>query len=258
MASSRPTSLAENTGLAFIGETLWTPAQLSTRQANTLEAARNATGRPNSDVIRHFVSVKSGVAQDHAQIDFPAHFHEQEVGLYLKPASHLRSQRTDPSSTWWLNPHASAALRTAIARLERYLATPLDAESPAWDWIESERLPSASLMAIARDDDFAHGILQSRIFSVWWHAWTGQFSPREIVESFPFPWPPGTLLSALTRVQEEQRLAIARAARAGDQDRLDAAVAAAYGGLGEMTNQATLAHLEKICRERTSPLQEPH
>ena len=250
MALARPASLAENAGLAFFGETLWEPAQLTVRQAKSFLAAQNPTGRPNADVIRRLVGIKSGKVVEYTQIDFPAHFHEQEAGLYLKPASHLQAKQDDPSASWWLNPHANSALRTAIARLDRYLATPLSAEMPAWDWIDSECLPTASLLAVARDDDFAHGVLQSRFFKIWWDVWTPQLSPCEIMESLPFPWPPTTLLSALTRTQEDYRLAIARAARSGAQDQLDDAVAAAYAESNETTDEQVIVRLENLNRQR--------
>lgn len=250
MDLSRPTSLPENAGLAFVGETLWEPAQLSGRQSVALLAAHNPTGRPNSDVIRRFVGVESEVAHDYVQIDFPAHFNEQEASLYLNPSSHLRSRHSDSNPTWWLNPHANSALRTTVARLDRYLATPLNAETPAWDWIESERLPTNSLLAMARDDDFTHGVLQSRFFCAWWHTWLAQLPPRARVESFPFPWAPATLLSALSRTQQEHRLAIVRAARSGGQDQLDIAVATAYENQSGMTDDEIVALLKKLNRQR--------
>lgn len=252
MSSPRPDSLPENAGLAFVGEVLWEMAQLTPRQAKVFQAARNPTGRPNSDVMRRFISVEAGLPRVYAQIDFPAHFHEQETGLYLKPAGHLRSRKNDATGSWWLNPHANSVLRTSVARLDRYLATPRDAEMPAWDWIDSESLPTASLLAVARDDDFTHGVLQSRFFSTWWHRWKGELAPPVIVESFPFPWAPVTLLSALTRVQEEHRLSIARAARAGEQEQLDAAVSAAYGEPNEMSDQDIVLYLEKLNRKRAA------
>ena len=67
--------------------------------------------------------------------------------------------------------------------------------------------------------------------------------PAEVVESFPFPWPPGTLLSALSKEQEEQRLAIARAARGGDLDSLNAAVLDAYGWRADIHANELLAKL---------------
>jgi len=246
----RPSPLPENAGLAFLGEIPWAPAQLTGRQAKVFQAAPNPTGRPNSDVIRRYVGVRDGLIEEHSQIDFPAHLYSQEAGLYLRPAKYLRSK--NPKVSWWLNPHANSALRTAIARLDRYLATPVDGDSPAWDWIESERLPAASLLVVTRDDDFAHGILQSRFFGHWWKTWRRKLAPQDIVNSFPFPWPPATLLSALTRTQEEHRLAVARAARSGARDQLEGAVAGAYGGSGEMSDQMVMLSLATLHRERAA------
>jgi len=255
----RPSLLAENIGLAFIGEKPWPPAQLTARQAKSFEAARNPSGRPNSDVIRHLVGFDSGHLQETIQVDFPPHFTEQEAALYLKPFSLLRAEPSTvganllatPQITGWLNPHAQPDLRTALARLDRYLATPLAAENPSWDWIDSQRPPDATLLVIARDDDFTHGLLQSRVFAAWWHAWARQLSPTEIVEAFPFPWPPVTLLSALTRTQEEHRLAVARSARTGEQDSLDGAVASAYGWPGDLADEELVANLTTLNRQRS-------
>jgi hypothetical protein len=252
LSPSRPIVLSENAGLAFIGEELWPPAGLRARQTKSFEEVRNPTSRPNADVIRRFIGVESGNIKKHVQIDFPLHFTEQEAGLYLKPFSHLHSKKATPTHSWWLNPHAKLPLRTALAKLDRYLATPLVVGIPAWDWIDSNQLPTAVLLAVARDDDFAHGILQSRFFNSWWRAWSPQLSPREIVETFPFPWPPATLLSALSRTQEEHRLAVARAARSGAQEQLDAAVAAAYGLADDPTDEEIVMQLGKLNQQRAS------
>ncbi len=247
MLEKKPAPLQENAALAFDGEPAWAAAQLMERQAKSLETARNPTGRPNADVMRHLVGVRSGQIETAIQIDFPAHFTEQEARLYEKPFQ-LLLRKVSPGSraNWWVNPRANPALRNAIARVERYLATPRDGELPAWDWIESENLPLQTLLIVARDDDFTHGILQSRLFSLWWRTWSHQLSPLEIVESFPFPWPPRKLLSALSRVQEECRLAIARAARAGDQERINAEAASAYAISSDASDQEIVTRLKEL------------
>jgi hypothetical protein len=252
LASSLPTILSENSGLAFIGEPSWPTARLSARQTKAFEKVRNPTGRPNTDVIRRFIGVESGNVKKHVQVDFPLHFTEQEARLYLKPSGHLRSEKKTPAHSWWLNPHAKLPLRTALAKLDRYLATPLGAEIPAWDWIDSNHLPTSTLLAVARDDDFAHGILQSSFFNLWWRTCSPKFSPQKIVETFPFPWLPTTLLSALTRTQEEHRLTVARAARSGAQEQLDAAVAAAYGLADDSTHEEIVTQLGKLNQQRAS------
>jgi len=239
-------SLPENEGLAFIGETPWPPAQVSTSEAQSLLKARNPTGRPNADVLRQLVGCHAGQLTEQFQVDFPHHFSAQEAALYLKPFEKLSTARTAS----WLNPNAKPGLRTAVARLERYLATPFAAETPSWDWIDSHLLPDNSLLVIARDDDFTHGVLQSRLFQAWWQHWFALRPTPEIVMSFPFPWPPATLLSALTRTQEEHRLAIARAIRAGTQPSLDAAVTASYSWSDELSHEDAIAELSALHRRR--------
>ena len=72
-----------------------------------------------------------------------------------------------------------------------------------------------------------------------------------IVAAFPFPWPPATLLSSLTRTQEEQRLALARAARGADHEQLNSAAAAAYGWPADLPDHELLALLSALNRSRT-------
>ena len=247
-----PRPLVENSGLSFSGEPPWPPAGLTAPQRRSLQAARNPTGRPNSDVLRGFISVHSGRPREHWAVDFPLHITEQEAALYLEPFRHLRTRLPDAHGSWWLNPYAQRELRTALARLERYLATPLDAPEPAWDWIESTLLPDVSLLVVARDDDFMHGLLRSRLFQLWWRAHSPRLLPPMLVASFPFPWPPATLLSALTRAQEEQRLALARAARSSAGEPLESAAAAAYGWSADLTDGELLAQLTALNRQRAA------
>ena len=251
MTPAAPQSLLENSGLAFVGEPSWTPAGLTAAQAHTLGGGRNPTGRPNGDVLRCYTGVKSGRAHEHWQVDFPRHYPEQEAALYLEPYRHLRSRLRDSSGPWWLSPNAQPELRTVLARLERFLATPRAVIEPVWGWIDSNLLPDDSLLVVARDDDFTQGLLNSRFFRIWWHRYSPCISAPAVVISFPFPWPPATLLSSLTRVQEEQRLALARAARRGETTQLTAAVATLYGWPADLTDDEVLARLTALNRQRT-------
>ncbi len=241
-----PSSLSENPELAFVGETPWPPAQITPNEARAVLAARNPTGRPNADVVRHLVGCQNERRNESIQIDFPHYFSAQEAALYLQPFANL----TQNKNSSWQNPNAKTELRTALAKRERYLATPFKSDVPAWDWIESNFLPDDTLLAVARDDDFTHGVLQSSVFLAWWRHWFTSLSTVEIVVSFPFPWPPATTLSALTRVQEEHRLAIARAVRSGAQAALDAAVVSAYGWPNDLSNDATMTELTTLHRRR--------
>jgi hypothetical protein len=216
-----PSALPENAGLAWRGEQAWPRAQLTDRQAKLLLAAGNRCGRPNADVLRKRLAVAAGAPVESWQFDFPAHFTDQEAALYEEPFARLAGG--------WRNPHANPDLRRALARLSRYLAMPADAEAPDWLWVEEDLLPDASLVVVAREDDFTHGVLASAVFAAWYAALRAVMPAEAIVASFPFPRPPATPLGALTKEQEEQRHAVARAARAGNPEQLDDAVARAYG-----------------------------
>jgi hypothetical protein len=235
--------LPENAGLAFLGEAAWPTAQLTDREAQKLLAATNACGRPNIDVLRGRLAVVDGEPVESCQLDFPAHFTAQEAALYEQPFALLQKR-----AGTWVNLHANPALRRALARVSRWLALPADADAPDWRWIEEELLPDASLLVVARDDDFTHGVLSSQPFALWWRQHRAQ--PVLAVESFPFPWPPATPLSGLSKTQEEQRHTIVRATRGGDAGALNAAVLAAYGWPVDLNEAELLEKLAALNRVR--------
>lgn len=250
MTPASPSPLSENADLAFRGETPWAPAAITASQAHTLEAARNPTGRPNGDVLRRMIGYQDERIQEHWQVDFPPHFTAQEAALYLEPSRLLRSRLTAAAGPWWQNPQTQPALRTALARLERFLVSPRSKRAPNWAWQTSDLLPDESLLVVARDDDFTHGLLQSHIFQLWWAEYSPRLSPPAILAAFPFPWPPATWLSSLSREQEELRLALARAARSTDQEQVNSAATAAYGWPADLPADELLAHLTVLNRQR--------
>lgn len=240
-----PAPLPENIGLAFTGETAWPPALLTDREAKKLLGTPNPCGRPNGDVLRRRLAVTDGEPREGWLIDFPVHFTPQEAALYEQPFA-LLQKRAGGS---WLNPHAQPGLRRALARVSRWLALPAETDAPDWRWIEDDLLPDASLLIVAREDDFTHGLLQSPVFAAWYAAHRRVLGPAEVVNSFPFPWAPATPLSALTKAQEEQRLTLARAARSGSLEQLTSAVLTAYGWPADLDDDALLERL--IERNRT-------
>lgn len=240
--------LPENIGLAFHGEPVWPPALITNQLAEQLATARNPCGRPNSDVLRRRLTLTPRGISETWQIDFPGHFTPQEAALYEQPFA-LIQQRTGDST--WVNLWANANLRRALARTTRYLAMPINSAEPDWQWVEDDLLPDASLLVVARDDDFTHGILQSSVFALWHTEHRTRLAPELIVGSFPFPWPPATALSALTAAQEDQRHGIARAARSGNVEQLNIAVITAYGWAEEIDDGEVLVKLKELNRARS-------
>ena len=134
----------------------------------------------------------------------------------------------------------AAELRIALAKCDRYLATPAGVRAARWRWVPAAALPGGALVVVARDDEFLAGVLASRWLEVWRRG-LGRKLDAAAVRSFPLPWSPETPRGALSREQEERRDAVVRAWRAAGggladfdpagfaAEELDAAVAAAYG-----------------------------
>ena len=210
--------LPENLPFAFRGEAIDARLVVEARRARRWLAARNPTGRPNTDVLREAVGLaRNGRLRHRWIIDFPPNMTPGERALYVLPhAAYPTAHGTKPAQ----------ALRTALARLDRYLAAPLNRPGE-FMWLEATLLPDDSLAVWACDDDFSAGVLNSRLFALWRKAHGTDLVAA--LRSYPFPWPPGTPLGSLTREQEEHRHAIAKAARSGDGDSLNTAVLHSYG-----------------------------
>jgi hypothetical protein len=88
-------------------------------------------------------------------------------------------------------------MRTALAALPRYVATPRHSKHRVFVWLGPEILPDSALVAFARADDYSFGILHSKIHELWALRQGTQledrprYTPTTCFETFPFPWPPG-------------------------------------------------------------------
>ena len=251
MPPPAPHALPENAGFAFVGERLVPAASLPPRMAERVLGMRNPHGKPNADVMRQIATTpdprRPGALW---QIDFPAEMSEHEASLYEYPFHHLYRTVRPKRARWWINARADPRLRTALARRERYLATALGGKLPAFEWHQASLIPDDSLFVVARDDDFTHGLLAARPFALWWDPFHARRAPAFAFESFPFPWPLATELNALSAAQEEQRHAVARAARSGNTEQLNGAIALAYGWPADLTDGELLARLVALNDQR--------
>jgi type II restriction/modification system DNA methylase subunit YeeA len=92
-------------------------------------------------------------------------------------------------------------MREALSKLSRYIATPCTSKHRIFVRLRQGVLPDHQLIAIARDDDYAMGVLHSKLHEVWARrsgtqlreASSGcRYTPTTTYETFPFPWPLGT------------------------------------------------------------------
>ncbi len=234
----RSAARPENAGLTFVGEPQRQAARLAASEAQRLLAARNPNGRTNEDVVRRTMSAGQGRLREGWMVDFPPDWHADEAALHEAPFAWLARQSEN-----WRSPHTQPQLRAALAKHERALATPLHGAKPAFAWFEATALPDDSLLVVVRSDDFAHAVLSSRPFALWWRAVRTADQPTLAVDSFPWPWPPTTPLSALSREQEEQRHTLARAARSNDEESRETALAQAYGWPVDLSEAEVLSRL---------------
>jgi hypothetical protein len=294
-------ALLENRGLSFMGDTKGGPFDIPESLAREMLPARNPHLKSNSDVLRPWVNGLDVTRMPQRMwiIDFPPGMDEDEAMFYEQPYEYLRrhvqpmragNKRAVYRDRWWIHAEARPEMRIALAKRDRYIATTTVSKHRVFVWLPPETLPDHQLIVFARDDDWFFGGLHSRFHQIWALCLGTQlrekesgfrYTPTTCFETFPFPWPPGTPLGKLTRAQDEQRTAIAHAARALDAVRadwlgartdpthtltalyntrpgwlqrahaaLDEAVAAAYGWPADLPDDEAVTRLLALNRER--------
>ena len=204
--------LAENSELAFIGTQKSGPFDLFERDAKRMIAAGgNPNGRPNSDVIKPWINAADITRRPRHKwiIDFGTDMSKEDAAQYEKPFAHVLKnvkplrdnvRRGGHREKWWLFGEARPGMRSALAGLERFICTPRVSKHRIFVWVPVEVLPGSAVVAVARDDDYFMGVLQSRIHEIWSRrqgtqlreATSGQrYTPSTTFDTFPFPWTPG-------------------------------------------------------------------
>jgi hypothetical protein len=89
-------------------------------------------------------------------------------------------------------------MRRALKPLRRFIATPRLAKHRLFVWMPGDLLPDSQIVAFARDDDYAFGVLQSRVHETWARGVGTQLREAEsgfrysltaCFDKFPFPRP---------------------------------------------------------------------
>lgn len=230
--------LAENDNVAFMGDTKGGAFDISTDVARMLlKAGPNPNGRPNSDVVVPWMNSMDLLrrSRDMFIIDFGVNTSEHDAAMYEAPFEYVRqhvkavrvkNRRETYAERWWIHVEPRPALRRAIAPLSRFIITPTTAKHRIFAWARRPLLPDHKLIVFAREDDYAFGVLQSRVHEQWSLRKIGRqltgspvYAPTFAFENFPFPWPLNAPDAALTREERQKRDAIAHAARALEEGR---------------------------------------
>ena len=166
----------------------------------------NASALPNSDVLFPY---RNGIditrrARDVWIVDFGLRRSLDEACLYELPFEFVlqtvkperdANRRELRKKNWWRHGDGQPAMRSAVARLSRYIVTPEVARHRVFAWLPRPVLADSKLMVIAREDDCTFGIVQSRFHEAWSLRKGGRhgvgndprYSPSTTFDTFPFP-----------------------------------------------------------------------
>jgi type II restriction/modification system DNA methylase subunit YeeA len=197
--------LAQNKGISFQGSQKIGPFEIEgDRVRKLLTLPRNPNGRPNGDVIKRSWNGLD-LTRRHRDvwiIDFGTEMPEADAALYEAPFEYVRehvypvrlqNNRQAYRRSWWRHGEPRIAMRHALSKVRRYIATPHVAKHRIFAWLSIDILPDKMLIVIAREDNTAFGILHSRFHEIWaLRLGTSledrpRYTPSTTFETFPFP-----------------------------------------------------------------------
>lgn len=189
---------------------------------------------------------------------------------------------------WWRLGESGAALKEAVARLERFICTPRVAKHRLFVWMDPKTLPDSAVVAIAASDDYTFGVLHSRLHEVWSLAMgtrlgvgnDPRYTPTTCFETFAFPQSSASATEAIAAAAahldavrrhilgQDARLTMTKLYNEAEElkerrnataqafplllahEALDEAVAAAYGWSWPMSDDEILGNLLALNLER--------
>ncbi|MGA2620266.1 MAG: DNA methyltransferase [Thermoguttaceae bacterium] len=213
--------LAASLGLSFMGDTKGGAFDIPETLAMEMLRAPNPHGRPNSDVVVPWINGLDVTRRPRGMwiIDFGVDTPREEAARYEQPFEYLdrhvrpareKNNREAYRERWWIHVEARPAMRAALSRLDRFLATLTVSKYRLFVWSASPILPDHQLIVFAESGDYSFGVLHSRAHEVWARAQGTQlrevesgfrYTPTSCFETFPLPG-----------VTTRQEMAVARAA----------------------------------------------
>jgi hypothetical protein len=287
--------LRENAGRSFIGDMKKGKFEIDAHTASEMLAeAGNPNGRPNSDVVRPWVNALDITRRprDMWIVDFGMNMTEYEAAQYAKPFEHVKEhvkpfrdgvRNSLERRRWWVHGRTAPDFRQAVKHLDKYIATPRVSKHRMFVFLPTHVIPDGAIVAVASEDDYDLGVLQSRIHEVWALQLGTQLESRPryshtaTFETFPFPRPTGGQREAISAAAVElnslregwlnplgvsaaelrkrtltnlynERSTWLRMAH----ERLDAAVADAYGWPSDLPDEEILERLLALNLERAA------
>lgn len=224
--------LAENSGVAFMGDTKGGAFDIAgTLAREWLALPVNPNGRTNADVLRPWVNGMDLTRRpsDKWIIDFGWEMDEAAAALYEAPFNQIlttvkpirdENRRDAYRINWWRHVEPRQGMWAALSHFHRYIATTRVSKYRLFVWCEAKVIPDSAVIAVARDDDTAFGILHSRFHEAWslrLCSWLGvgndpRYTPSTTFETFPFPDGLTLDLPASSYASNPHAIAIASAA----------------------------------------------
>ncbi len=197
--------LKENAGWSYFGLCLAGPFKVDSATALNWLDQPNPHGKPNADVLKPIYN-GSDITRRWAGdwvIDF-ALLDEAQAALYEAPFAYvlehvkptrMNNARKARAEKWWRHGEARPGLRSKLAGLPHYIATPETAKHRFFVRFPLSVAPEHSLIVFPVNDEATFGILSSRIHLVWALAAGGRmgmgndprYNSSMTFAKFPFP-----------------------------------------------------------------------
>jgi type II restriction/modification system DNA methylase subunit YeeA len=201
-------ALRTNIGVGYMGSSKKAPFDIPEFEALAMLLEPNATGKPNSDVIRPWVN-----GQDITRrwsgfwiIDFPPGMSVEAAAGFELPYQYAeanvkperaKNKRAAYRERWWVHAEPRPEMRSRLTNCARFIVTPTVSKHRVFVWERHPFLPDQQLIAFASDDDYIFGIAHSSFHETWSLAQGTQvreresgfrYTPTTCFETFPFPF----------------------------------------------------------------------
>lgn len=205
---TRARRLGANIGKAFMGDTKGGAFDVTFDVAREMLLTPNPHGQPNSDVLVPWINGLdvSRRPRDMFVIDFGVDASESTAAKYEAPFQFILenvkpvraiNKRAAYRDYWWIHVEARPGMRSALAKLPRYVSTLTVSKHRLFAWIEPPVLADHQLIAFSLSAPGDFGLLHSRVHETWARQLGTQvreresgfrYTPTSCFETFPFPF----------------------------------------------------------------------
>jgi hypothetical protein len=196
--------LAANESLCFVGVMKGGPFDFDDQKGLEFLTMPNASGKPNSDVVRPRVTAFDILRRGEGGwiLDFGVYSKPEDCAVYEAPWKYAETvirpirevnRRERMAKKWWIHGESRPGMRKQLAAVSRILVTPEVSKHRIFVWLPSVFLPDHKLRAIAFDSDYWFGVLHSHFHEIWALRQGSRlqtrpcYTPTTCFETFPFP-----------------------------------------------------------------------